>query len=304
MLQNFGHHSPSQRGSPNLQHPNTPIPLLIPPPQEIIYVATPLRLNSPIYIPASPTKLSHSPTPNPVTDLIQTFLAEAEDNATPPISPSTIPLPVYDSPTLQDPSLPSYNNHNSQPGVHPGFLWNENLVDRIFKFPQFKLPDNDKCFTAPFYHVNMDDKYPTISVMAGHNCLIYTMPLHAQPHPYLKPLLTQKKEFLFHDRECFMPLVNEALRMDGDITLRAKVTRYRRAIAKVHSLASQLVSLKRKFNDVTWDIQNSGKRLAMANAYGHIEPHILYGVQVNKDITAEDIEYGIVQVTNPWELVL
>jgi hypothetical protein len=77
------------------------------------------------------------------------------------------------------------------------------------------------------------------------------MSLHAQPHLYLKPLLTQKEEFLFHDRECFTPLVNEALHMDGDVTLRAKVIRYQRAITEVHSLANQLVSLKRKFNDAT-----------------------------------------------------
>jgi hypothetical protein len=63
-----------------------------------------------VYIPASPTKLSHSPTPNPITELIQTFLAEAEDDATPPLSPSAIPLPVYASPTLQDPSPLVYND--------------------------------------------------------------------------------------------------------------------------------------------------------------------------------------------------
>jgi hypothetical protein len=56
--------------------------------------------DSPTYVPTSLMELSHSPTPNPIAELIQTFLAEAEDNATPPTSPSTIPLPVYASPTL------------------------------------------------------------------------------------------------------------------------------------------------------------------------------------------------------------
>jgi hypothetical protein len=106
---------------------------------------------------------------------------------------------------------------------------------------------------------------------------------------------------MFYDRECFTPLVNEALRMDGDVTLQAEVVRYRRAIAEVHSLASQLVSLKRKFDDVTWEVQNSGKRLAMADAYGRLKPHMLYGVQVTEDITDEDIQYGIQQVVDPWE---
>jgi hypothetical protein len=77
--------------------------------------------------------------------------------------------------------------------------------------------------------------------------------------------------------------------MEGDLTLQAEVTRYQRAIAKVHSLAGQLVSLKRKFDDTTWEVQNLGKCLAMADTYRCLEPHALYGVQVSKDITNEDI---------------
>jgi hypothetical protein len=100
MIQDFGHHSPSQGASPTFQQPDTPIPLPIPPPQEIIYIPTPLQPNSSAYVPALLTELSCSPTPNPVVELIQTFLAEAEDNTTPPISPSAISLPVYTSLTL------------------------------------------------------------------------------------------------------------------------------------------------------------------------------------------------------------
>jgi hypothetical protein len=89
--------------------------------------------------------------------------------------------------------------------------------------------------------------------------------------------------------------------MEGDITLWVEVTRYQRAIAKVHSLANQLTSLKRKFDNMTWEVQNSGKRLAMADAYGHLEPHALYGVQASKDITEEDKQHGIHQIMDPWE---
>jgi hypothetical protein len=148
---------------------------------------------------------------------------EAADNATPPLSPSAIPLPVYDSPTLRDPSPLLYDNNKSQLGVHPKFLWNENLVEGSFKFPQFTLMDGDKQYSAPFYHVNIDDKFPTVSVTKGCNCLVQSIPLHAQPHLYPKPLLTQKEEFLFHDGESFTPLINQAVHMDGDIILQAEV---------------------------------------------------------------------------------
>jgi hypothetical protein len=298
MIQNFGHRSPSQRSSPEPRCPDTPTPLLIPSPQEVIYIVTPSQADSPAYIPALPTILSHSPTPNPITNIIQTFLTEAEDNATPPTSPSTAPLPIYDSPTLQDPSPPAYK---PQLGVHPGFLWNENLMNGNFKFPQFTLLGDQGSHAAPFYCINMDNKYPTISTTAGYDCPVYTIPLHAQPHRYPKPLLMQKEEFLFHDGECFTPLINEALRMEGDIMLRGEVIWYQRAITKVHLLSQQLVSLKRKFDNVTWDMQNSGKRLAMADAYGWLKPHVLYGVQASEEITMEDIKYSIAQVMDPWE---
>jgi hypothetical protein len=92
-------------------------------------------------------------------------------------------------------------------------------VEGSFKFPQFTLLDNNGQHPAPFYRINMEDKYPTVSVTEGRNCPIHSMSLRARPHPYPKPLLTQKEEFLFHDGECFTPLINEALCMDGDVTL-------------------------------------------------------------------------------------
>jgi hypothetical protein len=138
-------------------------------------MAVPLQADSPAYIPASLMESSCSPTSNPVAKLIQTFLVKAEDNATPPASPSTIPLPIYASPTLRDPSPPSYNSDEPQPGVHPGFLWNENLVDGTFRFPQFTLLNGDEQYAALFYHINMEDKYPTVSVTEGHNCPIQSI---------------------------------------------------------------------------------------------------------------------------------
>jgi hypothetical protein len=37
----------------------------------------------------------------------------------------------------------------------------------------------------------------------------------------------------------------------------------------------------------------------MADTYGCLEPHTLYGVQANEDITDKDIQYGIHQITDP-----
>jgi hypothetical protein len=77
--------------------------------------------------------------------------------------------------------------------------------------------------------------------------------------------------------------------MEGDITLQAEVIRYHRAMAKVHSLAHQITLLKRNFDNANWEVHNSRKRLAMVDTYGHLKPHILYGVQADEDITEEVI---------------
>jgi hypothetical protein len=107
----------------------------------------------------------------------------------------------------------------------------------MFKFPQFTLLDGNKQYSAPFYCINMEDKYPIVSVTEGHNCSVQSIPLCAQPHLYPKPLLTQKEEFIFYDGEHFTPLVNQAICMEDNVTLQAEVTRYWRAMAEVYSLA-------------------------------------------------------------------
>jgi hypothetical protein len=33
----------------------------------------------------------------------------------------------------------------------------------------------------------------------------------------------------------------------------------------------------------------------------HIEPHVLYGVQPNENLSNEDIQKGLDQVTDPWQ---
>jgi hypothetical protein len=153
----------------------------------------------------------------------------------------------------------------------------------------------------------MEDKYPTVFITEGCNYLIQSILLCAQPHPYPKPHLTQKEEFIFCEGECFTPLVNQAVCMEGDITLWAEVIRYHRAMAKVYSLAHQITSLKRKCDGANWEVHNSEKRLAMADAYGCLEPHVLYGLQADKDITSV-LKSGSVQFFDPkmgnWQLQL
>jgi hypothetical protein len=69
MIQDFGHHSPSQGASPTFPQPDTPVPLPIPPPQEVIYITIPLQSDSPAYTVYPPHQPNYPVLPLPIQSL-------------------------------------------------------------------------------------------------------------------------------------------------------------------------------------------------------------------------------------------
>ena len=51
-----------------------------------------------------------------------------------------------------------------------------------------------------------------------------------------------------------------------------------------------MTNLKQKFDKVNWDAYDSVKRLSAANAYNHIEPHVLYRVQPDEGLSNEMLQ--------------
>jgi hypothetical protein len=270
--------------------PNTPMPLPIPPP------------HSPVYTPQTPDERSPSPDPG-IAKLVIHLVSTLSDNATPLPSPSAQPLPIYtshpDSTTIVE---------ETGFGVHPGEGWEDNLNPT--KYSSIQVIDaEDMVFEgtrishmAPFFRINLDHvPYPEVAVMDGLGCPIQVHPLCAEPDLYPKLLLTLKEEFLFADDQPSTTLVDHALVLEDDISLIAEVERYRAAKAEARSLANQMTNLKRKFDEVNWDVYDSVERLSAANAYNRIKPHVLYGVQPNECLSNEDIQKGLDQVTDPWQ---
>jgi hypothetical protein len=62
-----------------------------------------------------------------------------------------------------------------------------------------------------------------------------------------------------------------------------------------------MASLKCKFDEVNWDVYDSIKKLSAANAYTHIKPHMLYGVQSDDSLSHKDIQKELDQITDPWQ---
>jgi hypothetical protein len=215
---------PSQVSPPMTHHtcPNTPMPLPILPP------------HSPMYVPQTPNERSPSPDPG-IAELVVHLVGALSDNATPLPSPSTQPLPMYtscpDSTTIIE---------ETGFGIHPGEGWEDNLNPTKYSSIQI-INTEDLVFegsrtshVAPFFQVNLDHvPYPEVAVTDGLGCPIQIHPLRAEPDLYPKPLLTLKEEFLFTNDQPSMNLVDHVLVLEDDISLIAKIERYRAAKAEV-----------------------------------------------------------------------
>jgi hypothetical protein len=124
-------------------------------------------------------------------------------------------------------------------GIHPGEGWEDNLNPT--KFSSIQIIDSENIIfegthtshVALFFHVNLDHvPYPKVAVTDGLGCPIQFHPLRAESDLYPKPLLMLKEEFLFADDQPSTALVNHALVLKDDISLIAKVERYRAAKAE------------------------------------------------------------------------
>jgi hypothetical protein len=111
---------------------------------------------------------------------------------------------------------------------------------------------------------------PEVLATRGRNCPVYSTPLRARPKPYDRPFFTCKQQFTFTDLEDFSPVVDQALRMEGDISLTAEVQRYRFQNHYANRLADRIVRLKADLADARWEIRDSARTLAKADAYERI----------------------------------
>ena len=78
--------------------------------------------------------------------------------------------------------------------------------------------------------------------------------LCARPDPYPRGILCMKEEYLFFPDEPFTMLVNEAIDLERDETLRAEVFRYRNVRRTLAEKAEVLGRLRREFEDTQRDL--------------------------------------------------
>jgi hypothetical protein len=124
--------------------------------------------------------------------------------------------------------------------------------------------------------------------------------LRAWPDPYPQGILCTKEEYLFFPDEPFTMLVNEAIDLERDETLRAEVFQYQNVRHTLTKKVEVLGWLRREFEDMQRDLRDSLKALSAANAFKRIEPCVQYEVAIDDTLPVDERLARIDKMNDPW----
>jgi hypothetical protein len=179
--------------------------------------------------------------------------------------------------------------------IHPGPGWVPNTDHRnITTF------DGAARVPIPFVQYDFSSPFPKILSTCGRGCTIETHDLRARQDPYPRGILRTKEEYLFFEDEPFTMLVDEALDLEKDVTLKAEVWPYWSARRALKKQATHLGQLHRKFEDAQWELWDSLKVLSRTNAFKRLEPCIQYKVAIDDNIPLQDRLDRIDKINDPW----
>jgi hypothetical protein len=142
-------------------------------------------------------------------------------------------------------------------GVIPGPDWHCR-VEGVSPQHDYTIPGlGGSPIHALFYRYDFLPDYPELLLSRGRNCPSHSHPLRAREDPYPRRVLTSKEAYTFFPGETFTPMVNFAVRQEGDETLRVEVQHFCNAHDQVGDLAEDLANLQKLYNDTCWEEQNS-----------------------------------------------
>jgi hypothetical protein len=180
-------------------------------------------------------------------------------------------------------------------GIHPGPGWipNTNHHNITTFNGTTRVP-------VPFIQYDFLSLFPKILLTRGHGCTVETRDLQAHQDLYPRGILRTKEEYLFFEDEPFTMLINKALDLEKDVTLKAEVWRYQSACHTLKKQAVHLGQLRHKFEDAQWELRDSLKALLHANAFKRLKPCIQYEVAIDNNIPPQDCLDGIDKINDPW----
>ena len=127
----------------------------------------------------------------------------------------------------------------------------------------------------------------------GQNCHVYARFLNTWPRSYPCKALTKRQCLLFQPQERHIPLVDQALNLKRDITLRAEVQHYCHNIKTSQEISLWLAMLKEEYNNTWVMVHQSAKRLTAANAAACIMGHVVEEVAKEDHLSQRILKPGM-----------
>jgi hypothetical protein len=227
-------------------------------------------------------------------------------------TPLPSPAPAYQSvaPSSYAPSIIMEEDNNNEthvsspeplPGFHPGAGWFVNH-NEDWNAPMFQdlIPNGQVETVAAFYKYDFDTTSPELLLTRGRHCPVHSRPLHARADPYPRPALTKKQEFAFAPDQPFTRLIDHAIALEKDDTLKAEVIRYRALNTCIRSSALRIAEMRKDLFDLQRQRCDSAVALSEANAYNRLAPRVIFKDPPADTITAEEVREGHNVFDDPW----
>jgi hypothetical protein len=187
------------------------------------------------------------------------------------------------------------------PGINPGPGWFVNKGCTGTKI-HYHIPQADGCLApAHFIHYDHTVFHPEVHSTMGYGCMVYSWPFRASPDPYPRPALTKRQEYAFTDEETFTPIVDIAIKMDGDPSLAAEVSHFHAYHSEACHCTTEMAELQRTFLKACQNARISLAHLAAASAYTCIEPCVLHDLVDTQELPPSVRDDAIQEFANTWK---
>ena len=261
--------SPAPSSSPQLGRRSIPLPPITPPPSAEEGTKKLLHLNQ-VQAAMAGIAISHGDhVSNAVTKVsdytirfLTNWLASQEmkesDNSDTPSSP---------------PSYQSKKRSLDHPG--PGWVFNTRPKNGYYE-PIYVINDQGYNEEATYVKYDLTPSYPQVHATQGKDRKIFSHPLRPARASLRPDQYTERQARLFSPEEAFEPWVNEALKTEDEVTLKAGVLHYRYLYDEERAIRAQLADVQRTLDHVTSKKTDALELLEAANAFERINAQIVW----------------------------
>jgi hypothetical protein len=179
------------------------------------------------------------------------------------------------------------------PGFHPEVGWFVNH-NEDWNAPMFQnlILDRPIETVTTFYKYNFNTLSLELLLTCGCHCPIHSRPLCTRADPYPCPTLTKKQKFTFTPNQPFTRLVDHAIALKKDDTLRAKIICYCVLNIRIYNSTLHITEIQKDLFELQKQHCNSTITLTEANAYNRLALRVIFKDPPTDAMTMEEVHCG------------